>query len=192
MLIQLVCISKRRAVRKVTQHSLHYLPRHSPMTFFVTRLALLLFTLHAYTSLVISRPHYDSSNIEARNIETRGVDTLDLYTRNIKIREPTLADWTAAAIDLETRDFDELDFYSRGIEAREPTPAALADAAFELERRNPVGAIVDVAKMIVDVIVNIKKAFEADKAVCLLIFSVHISPNAKDNLNSIVASGRMS
>src|ERR1700733_9181114 len=103
------------------------------MKLFVTRLALLLFTLDAATFLVASRPQYASSNIEIRNIKTRDVDTFDLYSRSIEAREPTPAD--LAAIDLETRDVDERNPYSRDIEAREPTPADLAVAALYLERR---------------------------------------------------------
>jgi hypothetical protein len=194
MVIQLVCISKRRAVRKVTHYSLHCLPHHSPMKLCVTQLALLLFTLDAATFLVASRPHRASSTIEIRNLKNRNVDTFDLSSRsrNIKAREPTPADLAAPATYLETRDVDELDVYSRDIEAREPVSVDLAVAAFDLERRNPVGAIVDIAKMIVDVIVNIKKAFEADKEVCRRLFLVHIFPDANDNLNSTVTSGRTS
>ena len=192
MLIQLVCISNRRAVRKVVIILTIVYLLIPLMKLLATRLVLLFFTLEAATSLAASIRLRASSDVGIRDIKTRDVDSFDVYSRNIGAREPTPADFAAAGIDLETRDVDEFDIYSRSIEAREPTPADLAIADFDLERRNPVGAIIQVGKMIAEVVIKIKKAFEADKEVCCHLVLVHTSPNARDKLNSTGTSGRMS
>jgi hypothetical protein len=93
--------------------------------------------------------------------------------------------------NIETRsDGEVFAMHSRNIEAREPTPVDFAAAAaINLEKRNPIGAIVQVGKMIAQVVMKIKAAFAADKAVCCHLFVVNPSPNAK---NSTVAAGRKS
>jgi hypothetical protein len=114
----------------------------------ITRLVLLVLTLNAATSLAVAIPYYDPSS--------------SMEIRNI-----------------ETRDGEVLAVDARNIEAREPTPIDFAAAAaLHLERRNPVGAVVQVGKMIAQVIIKIKQAFAADKAVCCHLFFVYPSPNA--------------
>ena len=67
--------------------------------------------------------------------------------------------------NIGTRNLEVSNVHPRNIMAREPKPADLAAAAVGIERRNPIGAIVQVGKMIAEVIINIKKAFAADKEV---------------------------
>lgn len=127
----------------------------------LNRLVLLVCALDAATSLAASIPFYASSNIRFRNIESRNVKP------------------------------EVLDVHFHNTEAREPTTAELAAAVINLEKRNPVGVVVQVGKMIGEVIMKIKQAFAADKEVCYPLFKMYPS-NANNNSNSTVAAGRKS
>jgi hypothetical protein len=65
--------------------------------------------------------------------------------------------------------------HSRNIKAREPRPAAnLAAATSNIEKRGgKMDAIVEIGKMIGDVISQIKGAIAADKQVCYHLLVVH-------------------
>ena len=110
----------------------------------VIRLVLLVCVLNAITALTTPIPF----GAESSNVKIRG-NTIE--TRDVEVPAETM-------------------YYSRNImiEAREPTPVdlpAAAPATSNLQRRNPVGAVVQVGKMIAQVIVKIKEAFAADKKV---------------------------